>query len=92
MPESLQQKIELFRAQGRLQRNPLDLFKEPSWYFVLLGMGVNPSSYDPMVDETDFSKAEDVIKQIKDVMRVMVSDLPSHQAYLNKYILQGVKQ
>jgi tryptophan halogenase len=92
VPESLQQKIELFRAQGRLQRNPLDLFKEPSWYFVLLGMGVNPGSYDPMVDETDFSKAEDVIRQIKDLMRVMVSDLPSHQAYLNKYILQGVKQ
>jgi tryptophan halogenase len=50
IPESLQRKIDLFAASGRLFQSDYDLFAEPSWIAVLLGQGIVPRQYDPLVD------------------------------------------
>ncbi|MFN3470939.1 MAG: tryptophan 7-halogenase, partial [Novosphingobium sp.] len=53
IPESLQRKIDLFAASGRLFPSDLDLFAEASWIAVLLGQGITPRRHDPLVDAFD---------------------------------------
>jgi tryptophan 7-halogenase len=50
IPDTLQAKITLFREKGRLFRYDDELFSIPSWLAVMLGQGVMPEGYDPVVD------------------------------------------
>jgi len=50
IPDTLQHKIDLFRESGRVFRYNEELFDIPSWVAVLLGQGVTPARYDPLVD------------------------------------------
>src|SRR5262249_22257758 len=53
IPDSLAGKIVLFRGCGRLFRHEDDLFADSSWIAVLLGQGIVPEAYDPLVDTVD---------------------------------------
>jgi tryptophan halogenase len=50
LPDSLQARIELYRAGGIVRHQPRDLFTEPSWFYVFDGMGVVPRHTDRMLD------------------------------------------
>jgi tryptophan halogenase len=50
IPDTLRHKLELFREHGRVFRYNEELFDVPSWIAVMLGQGVIPKSYDPLVD------------------------------------------
>lgn len=85
IPETLQQKIDLFKSQGKLYFDPNDLFKPPSWYCVFEGMGVCSSRYDPLVDITDFDEVRRILKQVRELMLVLVQGLPTHKGFLTEY-------
>src|SRR2546430_5993828 len=40
-----------FRSHGRIFRENDELFAEESWLQVMLGQGIIPEDYDPMVDQ-----------------------------------------
>jgi len=50
LPDSLKHKIELFREHGRVFRYSEELFDVPSWIAVMLGQGIVPERYDPLID------------------------------------------
>jgi len=50
LPDSLQARIELYRAAGVIRAEPRALFTEPSWFYVLDGMGLVPRTTDRMLD------------------------------------------
>jgi tryptophan halogenase len=50
VPDTLAQKIALFREHGRVFRTNDELFDVPSWVAVMLGQEVVPLGYDPLVD------------------------------------------
>ena len=50
VPATLQRKMDLFLANGRIFREDDELFSEESWIQVFLGQGIIPRSYDPLVD------------------------------------------
>ena len=49
LPATLQRKIDLWCSNGRIFREDDELFSEESWIQVLLGQGIVPRSYDPLV-------------------------------------------
>ena len=51
IPESLQHRIDLFKETGRVFKVPHELFGENSWIQVMLGQGLMPEQYHPIVDE-----------------------------------------
>lgn len=53
VPDTLQRKLALFREKGRIFRYDDELFAIPSWVAVMLGQGVIPDGYDPVVDALD---------------------------------------
>ncbi|MFZ1737818.1 tryptophan halogenase family protein, partial [Sphingorhabdus sp.] len=48
IPDSLTQKIELFRETGRVFRKNEELFAENSWVQVMMGQGIMPKAYHPI--------------------------------------------
>lgn len=86
IPESLQNKLELFKSQGRLMRNDFDLFAPDSWYAVLTGMGVQPNSYDPTVDASNFELIQNILKESDEALKRNVQQLMSHEDYISRLL------
>jgi tryptophan halogenase len=86
IPDSLAYKMALFKSQGRLMHNELDLFAADSWYAVLEGMNVKPNAYDPTVDASDFVKVKEILKQSKDALGHSVKQLMSHDEYIKRIL------
>src|SRR5690606_28121172 len=50
LPDSLQERIELFKGHGALRDGVDELFRSSSWQSVFEGMGIRPNKYCPRVD------------------------------------------
>jgi len=84
VPDTLREKLSLFRNQGRLVKNDLDLFSAGSWYAVLEGMGVRPLDYDHTIDSSDFERVQKIL--LSDFVKLgdITESLPSHNEYLDR--------
>jgi tryptophan halogenase len=49
-PDTLQEKLDLFKASGRIVRFNQELFDIPSWLQVMWGQGLRPAHHHPMVE------------------------------------------
>lgn len=85
IPDSLAEKIELFKAQGRLYKNELDLFTANSWYAVLEGMGIRPRAYDPLVDFSAVPEVEQQMANALATLHAIVPRLPSHEDFIQEH-------
>ncbi|MDJ0656887.1 MAG: tryptophan 7-halogenase [Xanthomonadales bacterium] len=85
IPESLQYKMDHFRAYGRLVTDVFELFQNPSWLAVLAGQFVWPQRYDPLVDQRRNVDAEGRLQGLRRVMGDAASVMPTHQQYIDKY-------
>ncbi len=50
IPDTLQRKIDLFRSNGRVFRDGMELFAEPSWLQVMVGQRIMPAAHHPFAD------------------------------------------
>lgn len=85
IPDSLQHRIDLFRETGRVFRIPTELFAENSWIQVMLGQGIVPEQYHPVVDVMGEEELKRFLGDIKARVDNTVAQLPSHQVYINQY-------
>ncbi len=85
VPDTLQRKIDLFAANGRIFREDEELFSEESWIQVMLGQGVIPKGYDPLVDIRSEAQVAQFLGNIENVIRKCVAVMPTHQDFLSKY-------
>ena len=83
LPDSLKTKLSLFREQGRLMRNDLDLFSADSWYAVLEGMGVRPETYDWTVDGSDYPGVQKIMADSLAALDSSVARLPFHREFVD---------
>lgn len=84
IPESLAEKIELFRAHGALREGVDELFRPASWQSVLEGMGIRPEKYCARIDNIDYHLIEDTLKEADESISGMVQKLPSHDQFLRQ--------
>jgi tryptophan halogenase len=82
IPDSLREKIELFQIRGRVFRNAEDPFPPDSWLAVLLGQGVWPQGYDPLVDSLNFPEVREYLMHIRRRIAVTADAMPTHQAFI----------
>lgn len=88
VPDSLRHKIELFRATGRLFREQNDLFLESSWLQVLLGQGIKPQDYHPIVNNLSEAKLFAMLRNIQAIKNEPLAKLPSHDDFLQSFCRQ----
>ena len=85
IPESLAHRIRLFKETGRVFKVPNELFGENSWTQVMLGQGLLPEHYHPIVDQMSEEELSHFLNQIKVQNQRLVAQLPSHQTFLQSY-------
>jgi tryptophan halogenase len=85
IPESLTQKIELFRETGRVFRKNEELFAENSWVQVMMGQGIMPQSYHPVATKLSDEELDKLLTGLRESVAKTVADLPDHQNYVARY-------
>jgi tryptophan halogenase len=85
VPDSLAHRIDLFRETGRVFKNPAELFGENSWIQVMLGQGVIPEQYHPVVDVMSDQELTQFMHGIRSHVTRTAEKLPNHQAYVEQY-------
>ena len=84
IPDSLHERIELFRDSGRISLRDEEHFNEDSWLSVLLGQGIAPRSYDPLADMLAVGDTRAAFDKAADVIRAGVDSLPSHRRFIDE--------
>ncbi|MBU2167860.1 MAG: tryptophan 7-halogenase [Alphaproteobacteria bacterium] len=85
VPDSLQARMDLFRATGRVFRLDDELFAADSWLAVLLGQNVQPRSRDPMADALPADLVRNRLAGIRHIIARTASAMPDHEAFLRQY-------
>ncbi|MCF7222880.1 tryptophan halogenase family protein [Marilutibacter chinensis] len=85
VPDTLADRIALFRSHGRVHREHEELFTEASWVQVLVGQGVLPRSYHPMVDLLDDAECAAMLAGVHKVLHSCAEAMPDHAAFIARY-------
>ncbi len=87
IPDSLQHRLDLFRESGRVFQAEGDVFTESSWTQVMLGQGIRPKSYHPIVDMMGDQDLRKFMQFQRQKVDGVVGQLLTHQEFLNRYCL-----
>ncbi len=85
IPQELTEVIALFRDSGRFHRNGEEMFAEMSWVQVMLGQGIVPQSYHPLVDQLSDEELEGFISNVGRITANCVDAMPAHEAFIDRY-------
>lgn len=85
IPETLTHRIELFRQGGRVFKLPTELFGENSWIQVMLGQGITPEQYHPIVNMMSDDELSQFLTGIHGSVDKLVEQLPEHQRFIDYY-------
>lgn len=85
IPDTLRETLDLFRADGRYFRHGDDFFALPSWVQVMLGQGVMPASYHPMVDDMPDERLVEHVEGMRRLFAQAVSTMPTHGEWIERY-------
>ncbi len=84
IPDSLSEKIALWRNTAQVSRYAHGLFLEPSWIAVYLGQGIVPDGWDPRADLTDAAALDRALGAFEREVAGLVAAMPDHAAYLGR--------
>jgi tryptophan 7-halogenase len=84
LPESLLYKEEHFARSGRIVLSSDELFKDASWFAVLLGQGHRPKDYNPLLDTYDSVANLAYLRRIKEAVRTTSGRMPEHKSVLSR--------
>ena len=89
VPERLTEKIGLFRSNGGLVQDQLDIFLESSWLQVMLGQGVTPRDYHPIADSLTDAQLKTKLVNTKKLKMEPLPKIPSHDQFLEMFCKAG---
>ena len=85
IPDSLTQKMELFRETGRVFRKNDELFVENSWVQVMLGQGILPQAFHPVAKKMSDEELSKFLEMLRTNVARTVQGLPAHHAYVAQF-------
>jgi tryptophan halogenase len=85
IPETLADRMRLFRETARVFRVREDLFKDNSWVQVMLGQGLMPEQFHQVTNVMSDDELTRFMQSIKSRVDNTVAKLPRHEAYVQQY-------
>ncbi|MFY8016486.1 MAG: tryptophan halogenase family protein [Inhella sp.] len=82
IPETLQHKINLYKASGRLLRVDNELFTEVGWLQVMEGQNLQAKDWQALANQQDEEETAAYLKGVASVIASCVSAMPTHEAYI----------
>lgn len=83
IPASLSEKIELFKASGKIFRDYEDLFTEAAWQQVMIGQGIMPQDYHSIVDSLGDEQLQELMTNLKTIIAGTVDKMPNHETFFS---------
>ena len=85
LPDSLREKLDLFRGHGRILRDTSELFPAQSWFHVFVGQNIMPASDDPLAGVVNPKLVDDNLKNIREVVRACASSMPTQEEFIRRH-------
>jgi tryptophan halogenase len=86
VPDSLKQRIELFKDAGRVFKPQDDVFSENSWVQVLMGQGISPQRYHNIADAMSPDQLAQFLLEIENNVSRTVGALPNHGEFVQHLV------
>ncbi|MEP9400476.1 tryptophan halogenase family protein [Sphingomonas sp. VNH70] len=84
-PDSLAERIALFREAAQAYQSADDLFRVGSWLQVMLGQGLVPERHHPLARLMPPGQLAAVLGDLHRGIAATVARLPTHQAFVERY-------
>jgi tryptophan halogenase len=81
LPDSLRERMDLYRVTGRIRIKAGELFTDASWFYIFEGMGVRPSRHDPMLDVVSAPELARILRALTAATAAAAQTAPSHDSY-----------
>ncbi len=85
IPDTLQEKLDLYQSGSWLSRNKQELFGEDSWFAVLEGQHVTARGYSPLVDTLPEQQLKSIMQETRAVLQQCAGAMPDHEAFISKH-------
>jgi tryptophan halogenase len=82
VPDSLAEKMALWREAGRVEKYSDGLFYDASWIAVYIGQGVLPERHDTRAQLPDPDQIARAMKGLRAAIESEVAAMPGHRAFL----------
>jgi tryptophan halogenase len=90
VPDSLKHRMTLFKDSGQVFKKADELFGETSWIQVMMGQGLMPEQYHPIVDMMGDDELRDFLNNIKSGVKRKVQNWPDSNDFINHYCPSNV--
>lgn len=85
IPDSLAEKIELFRRRGRVVKYREGVFLDASWVAVYLGQGILPEGHDLRADAPPIGSLAAGMEKLRAEIHRTAAAMPGHRDHLDAY-------
>jgi tryptophan halogenase len=82
LPERLRYIEEQFARTGRIILSTDELFKESSWFAVLLGQGHSARDYNPLIDSISSAENADHLRRLREGIETICAKMRPHASFL----------
>lgn len=82
IPDSLEEKLDLFRRYGKLVQLHGDFFQDASWLAVMLGQFVTPERNDPIADLYELDALAGVMDKMRGIIAGAAAAMPTQADYI----------
>ncbi|MEQ3696753.1 MAG: tryptophan halogenase family protein [Pseudomonadales bacterium] len=86
IPDTLQNKFDLWQSHGRFFRNDDELFTQMSWVQVLLGQNIVPDDCHPIAKSLTREQVQGYSADIRRILLQTVDQMPSHADFIAQHI------
>jgi tryptophan halogenase len=85
VPDSLAERIALFRGSGSIYPSSEELFRVASWLFVMVGQGIMPQHHHHMGALLGDQRLKGALDSLKNNIGGAVAKMPRHQDFVKNY-------
>ena len=86
IPDTLRHQIDMFRESGHIPIYDPDGFDVHSHFSILMGLGVVPKRYDPLIDLYDLQSLHGHFSARRDSIAAAVGAMPDHTEYIGEQV------
>ncbi|WAJ70552.1 tryptophan halogenase family protein [Catenovulum adriaticum] len=86
VPRRLKQKMALFKQNGSVFQDQLDIFLDSSWIQVMLGQGIEPNDYHPLVNAYSDEQLIQLLVNMRNAKANPVESISTHDEFLKSMV------
>jgi tryptophan halogenase len=89
IPDTLRDRIQLFRDTAKVYREQDELFSEVAWVQIMIGQGVMPTDYHPMAAVPPDASFAEMMASVRTIVQKPLPHIGTHEEFLRRYCAAG---